>query len=293
MGKLLILLWTLLALAAIAVALVLWANRPRRVSVEVPVSSAFPERGFAHDSFAKLMNEHVDADGRVDYERWRSSAESVAQLDNYLAAISRYSPDSSPERFATRNDELAYWMYAYNAWVIKGVLLNWPLDSVTDVKAPLEVVKGMGFFYQLRFPFGGKFMSLLTVENSIIRKRYKDPRIHFVLNCASESCPVARPELPVGEALEELLATAASEFINDSRNVAVDHDRHVVTLNTIFKWYRKDFSHHMLAIGRPTQSDLLAYLETVAEEPLLGELKRAADYAVEFGDYDWKLNEVR
>jgi len=102
----------------------------------------------------------------------------------------------SPERFATPNDELAYWMYTYNAWVIKGVLLNWPLTSVTDVKAPLEVVKGTGFFYQLRFPFGGKFMSLLTVENEKIRKRFNDPRIHFVLNCASESCPANSSVLP-------------------------------------------------------------------------------------------------
>jgi len=287
-----ILLWAFLALALIVVVLGLWANRPRRVSVEAPVPSAFPEHAFAHDLLAELMREHVSSDGRVDYERWQSSTDSVAQLDSYLAAVSRYSPDSSPERFATPNDELAYWMYAYNAWVIKGVLLNWPLTSVTDVKAPLEVVKGMGFFYQLRFPFGGKFMSLLTVENEKIRKRFNDPRIHFVLNCASESCPIARPELPVGDALEELLATAASEFINDSRNVAVDHDRRVVVLNTIFKWYRKDFSNHMLAIGRPAQTGLLGYLETVADEPLLGELERAANYSIEFRDYDWSLNEA-
>jgi hypothetical protein len=286
-----ILLSALLALVLTAVVLGLWANRPRRISVDVPVSPGFPEHGFSHDSFAELMNEHVDADGRVEYEQWRSSAESMAQLDSYLAAISRYSPDSSSERFATRNDELAYWMYAYNAWVIKGVLLNWPLDSVTNVKAPLEVVKGMGFFYQLRFQFGGKFMSLLTVENSIIRKRYQDPRIHFVLNCASESCPVARPELPVGGALEELLATAALEFINDSQNASVDHDRQVVVLSSIFKWYKKDFDNYLLANGLPGRG-LLAYLQTIAEGPLRPELERAADYDVEFRDYDWRLNEA-
>jgi hypothetical protein len=238
------------------------------------------------------MREYVSPEGRVDYERWHASAASVAQLDSYLAAVSRYSPDSAPERFATRNEKLAYWMYGYNAWVIKGVLVNWPLTSVTDVKAPLEVVKGMGFFYQLRFPFGGKFMSLLTVENEKIRKRFQDPRIHFVLNCASESCPPARPELPTGEDLEVLMALAAAEFVNDPDNVSVDHDSRVVFLNSIFKWYKKDFVNDLLVKGLAAERELVDYVETVADEPLRSELRQAVDYSVEFRDYDWQLNET-
>lgn len=183
-------------------------------------------------------------------------------------------------------------MYGYNAWVIKGVLLNWPLSSVTDVKAPLEVVKGTGFFYQLRFPFGGQYMSLFEAENDKIRKRFQDPRIHFVLNCASESCPVARPELPTGDELQHLLETAAIEFVNDDANVRVEHERRTVVLSTIFKWYKKDFVNHMVALGRPPQRGLLDYLETIAQEPLLHDLQKADNYAIEFRDYDWGLNET-
>ena len=290
MSKLTFLLWVLLALVLTASALGLWADRPRQVSVDARLANSFPEEGFSHSAFAALLREYVSPDGRVDYERWLGSAESVASLDAYLAAVSLFSPDSAPERFPTRNDELAYWMYAYNAWVIKAVLLNWPLTSVTDVKAPLEVVKGMGFFYQLRFPFGGVHMSLLTVETDKIRKRFQDPRIHFVLNCASESCPVARPELPVGEELEKLLDSAATEFVNDKRNVLVDHEQRTVFLSTIFKWYKKDFTDYLLAAGRPAPHNLIAYLEGVAQEPLLSNLHQATDYSIEFRDYDWSLN---
>ena len=292
MGKLPIFLWVLLAVAVVAGALGLWANRPRKITVDAPLPTAFPEHGFTHDAFAGLMREYVSPEGRVDYRRWRASPASVAQLDSYLAAVSRYSPESTPERFTTRNEELAYWMYGYNAWVIKGVLLNWPLSSVTDVKAPLEVVKGMGFFYQLRFPFGGKFMSLLTVENEKIRKRFQDPRIHFVLNCASESCPPARPELPTGEDLEGLMALAAAEFVNDPDNVSVDHDSRVVFLNSIFKWYKKDFVNDLLVKGLPANRGLVDYVETVADEPLRSELQLAIDYSITFRDYDWQLNEA-
>lgn len=292
MDKITPFLWALLALVVVALASALWANRPRRISVDAPLPDSFPDQGFSHETLAGLLQTYVSSDGHVDYQRWHDSPASVAALDSYLAAVSAYSPDTTPERFATRNDELAYWMYGYNAWVIKGVLLNWPLGSVTDVKAPLEVVKGMGFFFQLRFPFGGNYMSLLTAENDKIRKRFQDPRIHFVLNCASESCPVARPELPTGAELQHLLETAAIEFVNDDRNVRVEHDRRTVVLSTIFKWYKKDFVNYMVALGRPSKRSLLDYLETVAREPLLGDLQRADDYAIEYRDYDWGLNET-
>ncbi len=290
MSKLFVVIWAFLALAIIAVMLGLWANRPRQVSVDAPLAQSFPEQGFSHSAFAALLREYVSTEGDVDYERWHGSVESVEALDSYLAAVTLFSPDSAPERFSSRNDELAYWMYGYNAWVIKAVLLNWPLSSVTDVKAPLEAVKGLGFFYQLRFPFGGKYLSLYAVENDTIRKRFQDPRIHFVLNCASESCPVARPELPTGEHLEEMMALAALEFVNNPDNVSVDHEQRTVSLNAIFKWYKKDFTNYLLATGRPTQHGLLDYIEGVAEQPLLSDVQRAKDYSIAFREYDGRLN---
>lgn len=285
-----IIVWAFVAFAVVAAMIGLWTNQPRHVSVDARLAHTFPAQGFSHDTFAALLREYVSTEGNVDYERWHGSADSVAALDSYLVAVTLFSPDSSPERFPTRNDELAYWMYGYNAWVIKAVLLNWPLASVTDVKAPLEVVKGMGFFFQLRFPFGGKYMSLLSVETNRIRKRFQDPRIHFVLNCASESCPVARPDLPVGDDLEALLDRAAIEFVNNSDNVHVDHEQRTVALSSIFKWYEKDFTNYLLAIGRPAGSNLLDYFDGVAAEPLLSDIRRARDYSIEFREYDWRLN---
>jgi len=290
MSKSTIIAWLLLALLVAASALGLWVNRPRKVSADGGLAGSFPEEGFSHREFATLLREYVSADGLVDYEAWHGSEESIIALDSYLVAVSLFSPDSAPERFPTQHDEMAYWMYGYNAWVIKSVLANWPLSSVTDVKAPLEVVKGMGFFFQLRFPFGGTHMSLLAVENDKIRKRFRDPRIHFILNCASESCPVARPDLPVGPELEQLLESAAIEFVNDRENVLVDHENSTVYLSAIFKWYKKDFTDYLLATGRPAKRGLIDYVEGVAVEPLLSDVRRAQDYSIEFREYDWRLN---
>jgi hypothetical protein len=148
----------------------------------------------------------------------------------------------------------------------------------------------MGFFYQLRYSFGGEFLSLLSVENNKIRKRYKDPRIHFVLNCASESCPVARPGLPIGDDLEELLSLAASDFINEPNNVEIDHDDKIVHLSKIFKWYKDDFVNDVRLGGKPIKNGLLTYVGKYAVGDLADDVAKAGDYNITFRDYDWSLN---
>ena len=163
---------------------------------------------------------------------------------------------------------------------------------VPKVVRPIEAVKGLGFFYRLRFSFGGEYLSLLTVENKKIRSRYRDARIHFVLNCASESCPVARPELPTGEELQQLMTRAAGEFVNNPDNVSVDHDNRTVFLSSIFKWYKKDFINDLRARGRPAERGLIDYVASVATGALQSDLDRADGYSVEFRDYDWSLNKT-
>ncbi len=270
-----------------------WANRPQLIPINAAVPDDFPTDSFSHRGFERLLSNYVDATGYVNYERWHRDAMSIAQLDSYLAAVSAFSPDSSPDRFPSRNDELAYWMYGYNAYVIKSVLSNWPLDSVTDVKAPIEVVKGMGFFYRLRYLFGGRAYSLLAVENEKIRKEYKDPRIHFVLNCGSESCPVIRPELPTGDDLDLLLVESAREFVNNPANVQVDHDDQLIYLSAIFKWYEDDYLNWLRANGRRVDKGLLDYVTPIAEGVLADDLERASGYAIEFRDFDWTVNATK
>lgn len=274
-------------------ALLAVVNRPLRVEISAPLPADFPEDRFRHDDFEKLLAEYVDADGNVDYERWKHSPDAVASLDRYLAAVSAYSPDNAPERFPNRGDELAYWIYGYNAYVVRTVLDNWPVTSVTDIKAPIEAVKGLGFFYRLRFVFGGRAYSLLAVENTEIRKRYRDARIHFVLSCASESCPVMRPQLPDGDDLEILLASAAADFVSDRDNVEIDHAAKKIYLSRIFKWYRKDFLNDLARQGRPAEQGLIDYVASVAPAGLRAELERARDYPVQFRDYDWTINAGR
>lgn len=274
----------------ILVVAVLILNRPRLMTIDGAVPERFPPGGFSHQTFENLLHRYVDELGNVDYGRWQENQSDLQGLNSYLAAVSRFSPESTPERFASRQDELAYWLYAYNAYVIWSILDRWPLESVTNVKAPVELVKGLGFFYQLRFVFGGKPYSLYAVENDIVRGRYRDARIHFVLNCASESCPVLRPELPAGEALESFLQKSAIDFVTDPKNVSVDHERKEIVLSAIFKWFKSDFINDLRRRGLPSERGLVDYVASVAPASLKEQLAGAHDYDIVFIDYDWAVN---
>jgi len=280
-----------IALLIILLAVVAYLlNRPQLNTIDANVPESFPDDGFSHLVFEELLKTYVDGAGEVNYDDWHESTDDSHKLDTYLAAVSLYSPENSAERFPSRNDALAYWLYAYNAYVIRSVLDRWPLDSVTDVKAPVEITKGFGFFYRQRYLFGGTAYSLYAVENEKVRALYKDARIHFVLNCGSESCPVLRPELPTGDALEPLLQQAAVDFVSDDRNVFIDYENKKVFLSEIFKWFEKDFVSDLRRRGLPTDDGVLGYVASVAGEAQQKELLGATDFEVVYRDYDWSIN---
>lgn len=267
-------------------------NRPQLNRIDAVVPEDFPSEGFSHQLFEDLLKTYVDGAGELDYDAWHESPDDERRLNEYLATVSLYSPENAPERFSTRNDALAYWLYAYNAYVIRSVLDHWPLNSVTDVKAPVEVVKGFGFFYRQRYLFGGKAYSLYAVENAKVRAEFRDARIHFVLNCGSESCPVLRPELPTGGALEDLLQQASVEFVSDERNVHIDHANKRIVLSRIFKWFEKDFIRDLQKRGLPTENGVVSYVASVSNEEQRNELQLASDFDVVFSDYDWSVNKT-
>ncbi|MDH3591418.1 MAG: DUF547 domain-containing protein, partial [Planctomycetota bacterium] len=181
--------------------------------IDVPdeLPEGFPAQAFDHGSFDALLKEFV-GEGDVRYSDWHRDAAAMRALDRYLGAAARFSPDNAPARFPTDDDKLAYWLNVYNACVIKGVLAHWPIESVHDVKGPIELKEGFGFFYRQRFVLGGEEINLYDLEHEIIRKRFDEPRIHFVLNCASKGCPPLRRDAVTGADLASHLLAVTVAF---------------------------------------------------------------------------------
>lgn len=287
----------ILALIVLVLLLIfgLWKlnTRSQLVKITAPIAENFPENSFSHHNFEQLLQRFVDHNGNINYQAWHDSKTARYQLQQYLAAVAAYSPQNSPSRFASEQDQLAYWIYSYNAIVIQLILSNWPIKSVTDLKAPVEVIKGLGFFYNQTFVVGGETLNLYQLEQQKLLKTNADARLHFVLNCGSASCPPIQPQLPVGANLSILLEQASGDFINDEKNVRFDEASKQLKLSSLFKWYSDDFSqfalNHYYHGTKPLSKEqaLLVFIDHFYQGDLI---KQHANAPVSFIDYDWALN---
>lgn len=243
------------------------------------IKSEGPSRNYrdartAFGSLDAVLETFVNSGGRVDYESLRKNPE---ELNRFISFLEVVSPENRPDLFETENDRKAYWINAYNALVIKEVVEHPGISSVKDLGW------GLGVFWRRKFIIGARPMTLHYIENRILRKRFRDPRIHFAINCASESCPPLGNQVVTGDGLDEELDRMAAAFIQDTHHVRIDHVRQVIKLSRIFKWYRKDFAGS--AGNLPAY--LLRYLPHLSD----GEKEAVMwDYRIRFSRFDWKLN---
>lgn len=261
---------------------------PRRADLPV---SATQDPVFSHQTFDRILNTYVDDRGRVDYSALQDRTES---LEQYYQLIASYSPDSHPALFPGTDHQLAYWINAYNTAVVKIVVDNYPITSVTDIGPPAPLFflpDKWGFFIFHRPQFGNVNTSLYYLEKSVIRKRYLEPRIHFALNCASIGCPKLPRYAFTGQRLQQQLEHEARKFFTEQRNLRIDHRSSVVYMSSIMDWYEDDFvawlkKHH--PERRPT---LINYVSLYVDDRTSRELAKAGDYKVKFVPYDWGLND--
>jgi hypothetical protein len=239
-----------------------------RVEADSRIEQPPSEAPFSHELFDQVLQEYVDGKGRVNYTKLKANPE---KLEAYLDLLVVANPTE-----LSYNGQLVFWVNAYNALVIKGVIDHYPTTSVRKVKW------FNGFFSRLKFRVAGKTYALNQIEHGIIRTEFVDPRVHFVLVCASRSCPPLDKRAFSVADIEERLETATFNFIKDPTQVRLDRAKRHVYLSKIFKWYDEDFRE-----GYDGVADFLAdYLPPEDADFVLAE-----DVKFEHLDYDWTLND--
>lgn len=201
--------------------------------------------------------------GRVDY---RALAADSGPLRRYLAAAA----GAAPERFG-RAEQMAFWINTYNARALDGVIRRPGLKSVLDSTAGLP-----GLFREQRRS-GGRDLSLDEIERTILRHGFREPRIHFVLNCASASCPPLPGRALIASTLDSTLNAAARRFLGDRSKNRWGQDRRL-ELSSIFDWYREDF----VAAAGSIAAYVARYWSQGARPTTAAEIR--------FLPYDWSLN---
>lgn len=162
--------------------------------------------------------------------------------------------------------QIAYYINLYNVYTIDLIVRHLPLKTgIRDISNPW----GVKFV-----PLFGDRVSLDNIETDILRKQFKDPRIHFALVCASKSCPVLQGTPYTGDSLDEQFKRAAYNFLTDtSRNIFTDHS---MSVSKIFEWYGDDFKKRFGSF-----SSFIAMI-----------LTRTVGPKIHFKEYDWSLNRV-
>jgi len=221
---------------------------------------------FSGAALDTVLARHVH-DGVVDYG---SLGRDRGPLTRFLAATRAARPESW-----SRHDQLAFWINVYNARVLDGVIRRPGLKSVLDVGKKLGVPT-LGFFHG-KGTSAGRQLSLNDIEHDIVRKGFREPRAHFVLNCASASCPELPAQALRGASLDSALTAAANRFLAD-RSKNPETSGEVLRLSSIFKWYRSDFE---AAAG-----SLPAFVARY--RPSGGATSPRT--TLRFVDYDWSLN---
>ena len=215
--------------------------------------------------WTRVLTEHVDEQGRIDFLALKRKHD---DLDRVVAFIAASDPVSRPQLFPTRQSRIAYYINAYNALAMYGVVDAGIPDS-------LDGLRKFTFFYLRTFKIGGGSMSLYSFENEVIRP-VGEERVHFALNCMVFSCPRLPRFAFTAEKVDRQLDAAAREFINSMRDVRAEPAQNEVWLSAIFDFYTKDF------LARAPS--LIDYVNRYRPDRI------PPGFQVRFFDYDWTVN---
>ncbi len=223
----------------------------------------------SHEIWNTLLKKNVSTNGKVNYKDF--IADSV-QLGKYLKLLSDNKPD---EKVWSANEQKAYWINAYNAFTVKLIIKNYPVKSIKDVGAKMQI-PFVNTPWDIKFiKIGKDTYDLNNIEHGMLRKKYGDARVHFALVCASKSCPILLNEAYTAEKLDAQLDAQAKVFLSDKTRNDISADK--PKLSKIFDWYGMDF-----------KSKGVSVIDFVNK---YSRIKINVNANVSYLDYSWDLNE--
>jgi hypothetical protein len=216
------------------------------------------------ETYNRLLGKYVTSGG-VKYAEWKSNAADLQAIQTVVDGIAKENVSAMEKK-----QQLAFYINAYNAWILHEALGKYPTKSVKDAL--------FTFFTGKRIKVAGQETSFNTLEKETIRSKFGEPRVHFALNCASRSCPPLNREAFSAGKLEEQLEKLAKGYVNSERGVKYSAESKTAQLSKIFDWYKDDFKSE----GGP-----LAFINKRRSTSIPNDAK------ISYQDYDWGLNEAK
>jgi hypothetical protein len=223
-----------------------------------------------HAEWDFILKKYV-LEGKVDYNKIIGTPADLKRLNDYLTTLG-----NAEVSLLTRDERLAFWINAYNAFTVKLILNHYPLKSIKDIKDPWK--------QKLWYTANVK-LSLDDIEHIKLRKEFREPRIHFAIVCASIGCPALYPEAFKKNNIEQLLNRVARHFFAERRNFYLKTSGKITTiyLNRIFKWFKSDFGKD----NKQIVEFIFPYLKKQDRDII----KVSDAFKINYLDYDWTLND--
>ncbi|MGI9508122.1 MAG: DUF547 domain-containing protein [Geminicoccaceae bacterium] len=272
--------------ALIAVLMIGWVAGFGASPVDAAPKAKLWERWTAHDPGANATIDHAvwgdllrrylvtDSDGINRFAYGKVTSDDASTLDGYIddlsgLAISDYS----------RPEQMAYWINLYNALTAKVILDHYPVESIRDIDNSPGLFSD-GPWGRKLVVIEGEKVALDDIEHQILRPIFKDPRIHYAVNCASIGCPNLQPMPFEAEKLDRQLDDAAIEFVNHRRAVEIASGG--LKVSSIYDWFQEDF--------RGDDQGVIAHLKAYAAPDLAMKLEGMS--RIDDHGYDWRLNDA-
>ncbi len=229
-------------------------------------------RSIDHQPWDQLLHRFVTpaGDGINRFAYGQVGAADRQMLQDYLQAMSRIEISGF-----NRDQQRAFWINLYNALTVEVILEHYPLESIRDISSgwfsrgpwDLELIE-----------IEGEALTLNDIEHRILRPIWRDPRLHYAVNCASLGCPNLQMQAFTAANSDSLMDAAAVEFINHPRGARVDDGK--LRVSSIYDWFEADFGG--------SEAGVITHLKRYAK----GELRAALDgiERIDGYGYDWRLN---
>ena len=225
---------------------------------------------FDHSKFDLVLKQYVDQKGLVDY----NGVAKNKQFSEYMRSLENANVDN-----LSKDGQLAFWINAYNAVTIDKVIRKKPKRSVRETLLP-GLWTSTKFFTTREHTVANRRLSQDDIEHEILRKEFKDPRIHFAIICASSGCPPLPRIAYTEENVQTRLEEETRNYLNSPRGTRVDPAENTLFVSKLFDWFGSDFiqkSGSILEFMRPyLNEETLSFLE---RKPMIAYL-----------EYDWALN---
>jgi hypothetical protein len=231
------------------------------------VQGAYP---FDHSNFDLILKQYVDDRGLVDYNVIAKDR----RFSDYMKSL-----ESAKVEELSLDGKLAFWINAYNAVVIDKVIKWKPKKSVRETLIP-GVWTSTKFFTSREHIVAGKRTSPDDIEHEILRKKLKDPRIHFAIICASSSCPKLPKIAYTEENVQARLEEETRKYLESERGIRIDRAENTLYLSKIFDWFGNDFVEK--------SGSVMNFIRPYFKKEIISFLERKP--RIDFLHYNWAVN---